>query len=203
MVDAFQVRSLRDGAVTAVDARFRPHLRPPQPRGVRGGAPVARRPALLERAWRGGGGAGQVITVNPAEAHDGAPVGEERAWSMLYVMPALVGDVVADLSKGRLATRELHAPVVDDARVGRLFRGGQDGGAAGRGRETFGERLLVPLAALLAPPRAPAPDAPGRLARVRERLYDHPAAPHPLAELAGLAGLSRSSSRAPSPKRPG
>ena len=203
MVDAFQVRSLRDGAVTAVDARsartFARHSHEEFGVGLlwRG----------AQRSWSGRGaveaGAGQVITVNPAEAHDGAPVGEERAWSMLYVMPALVGDVVADLSEGRLATRELHAPVVDDARVGRLFRAARAAALQDADGETFGERLLVPLAALLAPPRAPAPDAPGRLARVRERLYDHPAAPHPLAELAGLAGLSRSSSRAPSPKRPG
>ena len=67
----------------------------------------------------------------------------------------------------------------------------------------FGERLLVLFAALLEPARAPAPDASGRVARVRERLDDHPAAPHPLAELTGLAGLSRFQLLRASPKRPG
>ena len=109
MVDAFQVRSLRDGAVTAVDARsartFARHSHEEFGVGLlwRG----------AQRSWSGRGaveaGAGQVITVNPAEAHDGAPVGEERAWSMLYVMPALVGDVVADLSEGRRHTRAARA----------------------------------------------------------------------------------------------
>ena len=74
MADAFQVRSLRDGAVTAVEP-----------------APPAPSPATATRSsawgsWSGRGaveaGAGQVITVNPAEAHDGSPVGEERAWFM-------------------------------------------------------------------------------------------------------------------------
>ena len=191
MTDAFQVRSLRDGAVTAVDARsartFSRHSHEEFGVGLlwRG----------AQRSWSGRGaveaGAGQVITVNPAEAHDGAPVGEERAWSMLYVTPALVGNMVADLSEDRLATRELHAPVVDDARVTHLFRAARTAALQDADGERFGERLLLLFAALFKPAPASAPPTPRRMARVRERLDDDPAAPHPLAELAAVAGLSR------------
>ncbi|PZR47891.1 MAG: AraC family transcriptional regulator, partial [Stutzerimonas stutzeri] len=35
--------------------------------------------------------AGNTITVNPGEVHDGAPIGgAARAWHMLYLQPALV-----------------------------------------------------------------------------------------------------------------
>ena len=189
MVDAFQVRSMRSGAVTAVDARsartFARHSHEEFGVGLlwRG----------AQRSWSGRGaveaGAGQLITVNPAEAHDGAPVGQERAWSMLYVAPGLVGSVVADISEGRLATRELHAPVVDDARVARLFRAARAAALRDTHGEVVGERLLLLFAALFEPVPAAAP--PRRVARVRERLDDDPAARHPLAELAALAGLSR------------
>ena len=110
--DAFRVRCLRGGEITAVDARcsrtFARHSH--EEFGVGLGLSGA------QRSWSGRGpveaGAGQLITVNPAEPHDGAPIGEERSWSMLYVSPELVGDLVHDFSEGRLAQRELHAPVV-------------------------------------------------------------------------------------------
>lgn len=64
---------------------------------------------------------GNLITVNPAELHDGAPIGATRSWSMLYLSQDAVSAVVADVEEGRLATLELHAPVVDDPRLARLF----------------------------------------------------------------------------------
>ncbi len=98
MMDVFQIRSLFGGAVTAVDARSaRTFARNSHEEF---GVGLVSRGA--QRSWSGRGeveaGAGQVITVNPAEAHDGAPIGAERTWSMLYVSPGLVGSVVEDLS---------------------------------------------------------------------------------------------------------
>src|SRR5882762_9400965 len=48
-----------------------------------------------QRSWSGLGqveaGAGDVITVNPGEMHDGAPLDyQPRGWRMLYLDPALV-----------------------------------------------------------------------------------------------------------------
>ena len=188
---ASQIRSLRGGAVTAVDAcsarTFARHSH------EEFGVGLLLRGA--QRSWSGRGaveaGAGQVITVNPAEAHDGAPIGLERAWSMLYISPGLVGGVVQDLSEDRLATRELHAPVVDDARVARLFLATRAAALRDVEGVAFGERLILLFGALFEPTQTSAPDAPGRVTRVRERIDEDPAATHPLAELAALAGLSR------------
>ncbi|MFS2018002.1 AraC family ligand binding domain-containing protein, partial [Massilia sp. CT11-108] len=45
--------------------------------------------------------AGDIITVNPGEVHDGAPLGgAPRAWRMLYLPPHLADTVAADLSEG-------------------------------------------------------------------------------------------------------
>ena len=188
---AFHIRSLRGDAVTAVDAcsgrAFARHSHEDFGVGlILSGA---------QRSWSGRGaveaGAGQVITVNPAEAHDGAPIGPERAWSMLYISPGLVGGVVQDLSEGRLATRELHAPVVDDARVARLFLAARAAALRDVEGVAFGERLILLFGALFEPAQATAPGSPGHMRRVRERMDEEPASAHPLAELAALAGLSR------------
>ena len=191
VAEAFQIRSLHGGAITVVDARsartFARHSH------EEFGVGLLSRGA--QRSWSGRGaveaGAGQVITVNPAETHDGAPIGEERAWSMLYVAPALVGSVVEDLSEGRLGTRELHAPVVDDVRTARLFGAARAAVLRDARGGALAERLLLLFAALFKPAPASTRSTPGRVARVRERLDDDPAKPHHLAELAALAGLSR------------
>ncbi|TCM04707.1 AraC family transcriptional regulator [Sphingomonas sp. PP-CC-3G-468] len=133
---------------------------------------------------------GNLITVNPAELHDGTPIGPARSWSMLYLPQDIVCAVVADLEEGRRSTRELHAPVVDDPRLARLFMATRQAALHPRGGPAFEERLLLLLAGLfdMGQQRA-APDR--RLSQVRERIDDAPARPHGLTELAALAGLSR------------
>src|SRR3546814_13985586 len=64
---------------------------------------------------------GQLITVNPGEVHDGKPVGPARSWSMLYLSPRLVGDIIADATEGRIAVRELHQPVVTNQALDNRF----------------------------------------------------------------------------------
>lgn len=148
-----------------------------------------------QRSWSGRGQVeavkGNLITVNPAESHDGVPIGGRRAWSMLYFSQPLVSDVVADLEEGRRTTRELQAPVVDDPRLADLFVAARTAVMREAAAPAFEERLLSLFAGLFCGTGSRVSPVAGRLARVRERIDDSPTAPHPLCELAALCGLSR------------
>lgn len=188
--ESFHVRPSCSGAIVAVDAcsarSFARHVHDEFGVGL-----------TTDGAQRSASGRGPVeavrgnlITVNPAELHDGAPIGARRSWSMLYLSQDAVGAVVADLEEGRLATLELHAPVVDDPRLARLFMATRRAALHPRGEPALEERLLTLLAGLFGAGQHKA-DTGGRLSRVRERIDDAPAHPHSLRELAALAGLSR------------
>ncbi|EIZ81158.1 AraC family transcriptional regulator [Novosphingobium sp. Rr 2-17] len=189
--DAFHVRSLESGAVTAVDAysarSFARHMHDEFGVGlVTSGA---------QRSWSGRGPVeavcGNLITVNPAELHDGAPIGSNRSWSMLYFSQRIVGTLVADLDEGRSVIRELHAPVVDDPRLAGLFVAVREAAIHPQGEPAFEERLLTLFGRLFDVVQRPAGLPLSRVSRVRERIADAPARPHALSELAALAGLSR------------
>jgi AraC-like DNA-binding protein len=190
--DAFKVRVLQGGAITAVDAcsarTFARHAHEEFGVGlVTGGA---------QRSWSGRGSVeavrGNLITVNPAELHDGAPIGgSARSWSMLYCSQAIVRDIVADLQEGRTSFGELHAPVIEDPALARLFVATRRAALQPTGAAAFEERLLALLARLFGFGRTQSADPVGRLSQVRARIDDAPEQPHPLGELAALAGLSR------------
>ena len=189
--EAFHVESLHDGAVIAVDAcserAFARHAHEEFGVGlVTGGA---------QRSWSGRGPveavSGNLITVNPAEMHDGAPVGLARSWSMLYFSKRIVGTVITDLEDGRRSMRELHAPVVDDTGLARLFVATRRAAFQNERDSAFEERLLELFGGLYCIESKTIVCTSSRLARVRERIDDGPAHPHALAELATLAGLSR------------
>ena len=141
-------------------------------------------------------GSGDVITVNPGEVHDGAPIGDAgRAWRIVYLDPALVAEAAADITGGRRRAYEFMSPVVADPRAGRRVRGLFDALTDDRHPDGDGrwEALLLPLLALLGDRagddgRPPAPDA---IAVAREMIDDDPAAPLALADLARACGLSR------------
>lgn len=188
---AFHVRSFQSGAITAVDASsgrtFARHMHDEFGVGlVTDGA---------QRSWSGRGPveavAGNLITVNPGEPHDGAPIGESRSWSMLYLSEHLVGGVVADLEEGRRSRRELHSPVIDELRLTPLFVAARRAAVHSAGAEAFEERLLVLLARLFAIAPTPERGSSAALSKVRERIDDAPSLAHPLSELATLSGLSR------------
>src|SRR6478735_3248817 len=64
------------------------------------GIGVVRRGAHRSLSGRGmvEAGPGNVITVNPGEVHDGMPIGDQgRQWSMLYLDPDVVGDLIDGL----------------------------------------------------------------------------------------------------------
>ncbi len=189
--DTFHVRSLQSGAITAVDARsgrsFARHVHDEFGVGlVTSGA---------QRSWSGRGPveafSGNLITVNPAELHDGAPIGSYRSWSMLYFSQHIVSAVVADLEEGRGSVRELHAPVVDDQCLACLFVAVREAAMHPEGEPAFEERLLTLFGRLFDMAERQVGLPRNRLSQVRERIDDAPARSHALVELAALAGLSR------------
>lgn len=140
----------------------------------------------MVEAW-----AGDVLTVNPGEVHDGMPIGDQgRAWRMLYFDPAIVGGIVRDITDGRQDHGELAAPVMHDPRIAARAAAcfdAQTAGADSLQRDT----MLVELIAAVAHPHAAAAARAPAIDPARQRIDDDPAAAATLAELAGLCGLSR------------
>jgi len=136
-------------------------------------------------------GAGDVITVNPGEVHDGTPFDATgRRWRMLYVAPARVFDAVQDVAPG--ANFEFTAPVLRDAVLAVRFRTLFDAATSGDGGALQSETAMLALMArLLQPVPREHPALTAGIATARERIDDDPAAALSLAELAGDAGLSR------------
>ena len=72
-------------------------------------------------------GPGDIITVNPGEIHDGAPIGDApRRWRMLYFDQTLIRDASLDLDGKSPETYEFEAARICDAsasrRVATLFQ---------------------------------------------------------------------------------
>ena len=133
--------------------------------------------------------AGDVITVNPGEVHDGKPVDATgRRWRMLYLDPAPVLDAARDVAHG--GGFEFTAPVLRDVALSLRFCALFEATTAGTDTLRSETALLALVAQLLRP-------VPERVARVagvaaaRERIDDDPAATPTLAALAAEAGLSR------------
>ena len=120
--------------------------------------------------------AGDVITVNPGEVHDGLPLGDHgRAWRMLYLSPELIGDLVADIAEGRaIGDVEFHRPTLHDDRIAGRFEAlfHAMAGTPTRAADTLriDGALLLLLQSLL-------PTARGELARDPRRHRDRPLAP--------------------------
>jgi AraC-like DNA-binding protein len=138
--------------------------------------------------------AGQLITVNPGEVHDGAPIGRApRSWHMLYLTPALLTDSVSDLVSS-ISDLEFELPVFADIDIRhhltalhRRF----DHGPEDLPADALQEVLVVVLGKALLRRREAAPALPASLARVRQRLDEDPTTLADLSDLAREAGLSR------------
>jgi AraC-like DNA-binding protein len=149
-----------------------------------------------QRSWSGRGlveaGPGDMITVNPGEVHDGAPIGGARAWRMLYFAPEAITATVADIRDGATLDFEFNDPVMTGNFQASAFEAVYDAftgqcADAARGEE----RLILLLAGLVRNRlRSLPPDNPG-LAKAKACIDDDPAAPHTLADLARVAGVSR------------
>lgn len=143
--------------------------------------------------------AGQIITTNPGEVHDGVPLQQgARRWRMVYLSPHTLADM---LGQSQPTAVELTRPVLDDpllhAAIDHVFRhwagpSPADGHTVQDGPQA--EERLTQVCGLLVQrhgnqPLADARHAPLRV--VRECLLDQMDAPPTLAALAELAGLSR------------
>ena len=146
--------------------------------------------------------AGDLISSNPGEVHDGRPLGgATRRWQMLYLEPAAAS---AALGRDGGASLDLARPVFQDpalrTALQRLFsRLARWGDARHEAAEALAceEALTTVMRGLVrhagTPRRPEAHEAAGLgpLARVRERLADDLLHAPTLAELAALAGCSR------------
>ena len=135
--------------------------------------------------------AGDLITVNPGEVHDGRPMDAAgRRWRMLYVEPHTLLAAATDVVPG--AAFEFTQPVLRVAPLVSRFRALFDAVQADdTGLQA--EAALLQLAAGLLRPTTTRPVSPtsAALRAARERMHDDPAASPTLAGLAAEAGLSR------------
>lgn len=151
--------------------------------------------------------AGDVITTNPGEVHDGRPLdGQNRRWHMVYLEPALMDEWAAELGAPAGHGLALVRPVIADtalaASLRRLFarldtwqaQGASDAAAVLACEEALAQAcapLLTRHATLLPRTGDGEAEADRQVARARERLADSLAQPPTLAALAAEAGLSR------------
>jgi AraC-like DNA-binding protein len=144
--------------------------------------------------------AGQCITHNPGEVHDGIPIGDTaRRWRMFHIEPSAMARL---LGVARSSSLEWHAPVMVDpalrTALGRAFAAWEAAGPAWAAlRPTapalLEEALLLAVGRATELARAPQPGRPdeAKLAQVIERLADDGEQAPTLDELAALAGTSR------------
>lgn len=143
-------------------------------------------------------GPGHVITVNPGEVHDGAPVRDEpREWHMLYLNPALVNEIARGLDIGKVTELEFHQPVMADNRAARAFAATWQrlvgDGTSRPSPFAAEEALLTCLHGRLSERHGrDQPALPSsRIARLKAMIDDDVAGEHSLQSLADEAGLSR------------
>ncbi len=142
-------------------------------------------------------GAGDTITVNPGEVHDGMPIGDAgRAWRMLYLNPPIVTDAIRDMSEGRTDDYVFHRPVISRSGIASQVRAlfslviAKDEAAVSIRRE---EALLLLLGSVLRMRTAGdgSQSFPMAVFRAKSLMDDDPASPLVLADLASASGLSR------------
>lgn len=140
--------------------------------------------------------AGDIVTVNPGEVHDGSPLDQRgRAWRMLYFDPGAMAGLMGYLTEGRAAQAELSHPTLRDAAAAECYRSvfrtmtdPHDGHSEIEGRES----LLLLLAGLI-DHRDPVRHRgiPKDMEQARARIDDDPSAPLSLGELAAIGGVSQ------------
>ena len=146
--------------------------------------------------------AGDVITTNPGEVHDGRPLGgASRHWRMAYVEPEVIAQMAAVPGVGPTSDMEVTRPVINDDELRRaltqLFRRiehwSEQAHADPASNLACEESLTETCGLLLARygARVPADGSHSDLVPVRDRLADALQDPPTLTELAAMAGLSK------------
>lgn len=138
--------------------------------------------------------AGQIVTSNPGEVHDGVPLGRAtRRWRMIHVAPGTMARLVDQ--DGSEFTRPVFEDPTIRAAIYRVFQcwDGLDEAKAVTSASVC-EEALTQACGLLAwhhSQRRSEVTAPAALHRVRECLLDRMTDPPDLEQLAQLAALSR------------
>ena len=140
------------------------------------------------QAW-----SGDVITVNPGEVHDGAPIDQTgRSWRMLYFEPSIITEVARDIAGDRCQPIEFTNPVVRDQRLAcrfhHLFNVMTEPESS---RLKLDEALVLLLAPLARRGLTERPGNPSSMQSARTMIDDDPTAALSLADLAHESGLSR------------
>lgn len=140
-------------------------------------------------------GAGDVITVNPNEVHDGAPLGHgARSWKMLYLEPGYAAELLRDGDTGvGGASLEFSAPVLRDAALAAGFERAYAAATSGLpgARLAAEHHLLDLMAQTLLRRRAGAMRTAAPTAIAQAMMEDDPLSDWSLSELADACGLSR------------
>lgn len=134
--------------------------------------------------------AGDLITTNPGEVHDGRPLGgPSRRWRIVYLEPQVLQSIAGE----RAVQIELTRPVLKDGAVKgallQLLQRLQTGAPALACEEALVNTCGLVLLRHTTARSGPAPQA-APMREIRERLADG-LQPPSLSELAALAGLSR------------
>ncbi|MGO3743123.1 AraC family transcriptional regulator [Kerstersia sp.] len=193
---AVNLRRLADLGIDIVEARSRRHFA----RHIHDEFGIG---LIMTGAQRSASGRGQVealagdlISVNPGEVHDGMPVGgEARCWHMLYFAPPLITGALADMAEGSgLRPQEFAYPALRNAQAAPLFRKLYQAvahAAPGSERLALDETLPLLLSYLLDRPLPVAAARDTSAVRAKTMIDDAPHAHLSLAELAREADMSR------------
>lgn len=136
--------------------------------------------------------AGDLITVNPNEVHDGAPLDDQgRSWKILYLEPGLAADLLRDT--GRAGALEFSAPVLRDVRLAAAFSRAYAAATSAlpTARLAAEQHLLELMAQTLLRRRAPDTRAATPTSIAQSMMEDDPLSDWSLGKLAEACGLSR------------
>lgn len=146
--------------------------------------------------------AGDTITVNPGEIHDGTPIGENgRCWQMLYVEPALIASLMDDITEGKTVQAEFCLPVMRDKRISQAVQALFATMTSPQGTHALAEEQMLMLFASVMQPATllshnvqsvqSVQGVPSAIQHARNRIDDDPTALLSLQDLAQQSGLSR------------
>jgi len=137
--------------------------------------------------------AGDIITVNPNEVHDGMPLGEGRAWCILYFDPEIFLSLAAETAEASPMRFEIPHPVLRDGLIARRFEA-LYAAVTGLADKMRREELLLGLTADILRESGDAEadrPIPSSVARARDLIDEDPAGDISLARMARESGLSR------------
>ena len=192
---AFTVKRIADLGVELIEAEsgrtFSKHVHEQYGIGlvVRGAQRSASGRGQVEAA------AGDLISVNPAEVHDGMPIHDMRRWHMLYFDPVVIAHQLADITAHTgFALQEFAYPVLRSSQAARVFTHlyGALLTAADTGSDAaFEENLLLLLPCFMDRNIPSSPVLATAAGLAKTMVDDNPLVDLSLAVLAKESGLSR------------